>query len=115
MDFLQDWDERGCPGNMVFENIISITAPHLRKIVHAGGTARANIYLRMKKHYLKDFFYFELSYPSRCVFSLSRNTESTISTLATLLPIGTSANLPIWFRPSATMASANVLLKALEE
>jgi hypothetical protein len=40
LDFLQDWDERGCAGNMVFETIISITAPHLHKIVHAGGIAR---------------------------------------------------------------------------
>ena len=32
LDFLQDWDERGCPGNMVFETIISITAPHLRNL-----------------------------------------------------------------------------------
>jgi hypothetical protein len=39
LDFLVDWDERGCSGNMVFENIISITAPHVHKIVHAGGVA----------------------------------------------------------------------------
>ena len=56
MDFLQDWDERGCPENTVFETIISITAPHLRKIVHAGGVARANIYLRMKKTLFKGLF-----------------------------------------------------------
>jgi hypothetical protein len=53
LDFLQDWDERGCPGNTVFETIISITAPHLCKIVNAGGISRANITIRMKKTLFK--------------------------------------------------------------
>jgi len=56
LKFLQYWDERGCPGNIVFERIISITDPHLRKIVHAGGIARANIYMRMKKAVFKGLF-----------------------------------------------------------
>jgi hypothetical protein len=56
LDFLQDWDERGCPGNMVFENIISITAPHLRKIVHADDIARENIYMCMKKALFQGLF-----------------------------------------------------------
>ena len=51
-----DWDERGCPGNMVFENIISITTPHLRKIVHAGGIARAKIYMGMNTALFQGLF-----------------------------------------------------------
>jgi len=60
LDFLREWDERGCPenmpGNTVFERTISITAPHLRKIVHAGGIGRAIIYMRMKKAVFKGLF-----------------------------------------------------------
>ena len=43
-------------GTSVFERIISITAPHLRKIVHAGGIGRAIIYMRMKKEVFKGLF-----------------------------------------------------------
>ena len=53
MAALQDWDERGYPESsffeLAYENTFTISNPILRNIVCDSGTARANIYLSIKK------------------------------------------------------------------
>jgi len=60
MAALWDWDERGRPESTVFElgfeNIFTISNPILRNIIREGGTARANIYLSIKKAIFKALF-----------------------------------------------------------
>ena len=58
MAALQDWDDRGRPDSTDFElgyeNTFTISNPILRNIVRDGGTAKANIYLSIKKVVLED-------------------------------------------------------------
>ena len=60
MAALRDWDERGRPESTVFElgfeNTFTISNPILRNIICEGGTARANIYLSIKKAIFKALF-----------------------------------------------------------
>jgi len=60
MAALRDWDERGRPESTVFElgfeNTFTISNPILRNIIREGGTARANIYLSIKKAIFKALF-----------------------------------------------------------
>ena len=60
MAALRDWDERGHPESTVFElgfeNTFSISNPILRNIICEGVTARANIYLSIKKAIFKALF-----------------------------------------------------------
>ena len=60
MAALWDWDERGCPESTVFEleyeNTLTISNPILCDIFCDGGTARANIYLSIKKAVFQALF-----------------------------------------------------------
>ena len=60
MAALRDWDERGCPESTVFElgfeNTFTIANPILHNIIREGGTARANIYLSIKKAIFQALF-----------------------------------------------------------
>ena len=60
MAALRDWDERGRPESTVFElgfeNTFTISNPILPNIIRKGGTARAKIYLSIKKAIFKALF-----------------------------------------------------------